>query len=185
MRDDFKFLVKPVEDLTEDEKDQLMKISIAEYPLFEKYYKKNKYYSVIKPQMVGLVLLGDKIVGKGKFLWQNVLIGNNNTKMFGFGVLIDSAYQGQGLGTELIKTYVEKARVLGADFVLATTINTVVDEILPKLGFKKLTSVVEYTNAITGIRQLEKGRCYVLEMKEGLLKEIEVSKILYIGTGPV
>lgn len=185
MNDEFIFVIKKGEELTEDEKERLMEISIAEYPSFEKYYREHKYYSVIKPQMVGLVIKGDVIIGKGKLLWQNVFVGDKKIKLFGFGVLIDSKHQGQGLGTQLIKRYIEKARELDADVVYASTSNPIIDKMLPKLGFTKLSIPVTYTHAVTGYREQEKGRSYILEFTEGLLKEIESQPLLYLGPGPL
>lgn len=182
---EFRFLVKNGVELTEEEKERLMQTSIAEYPPFAEYYKKNKYYSVIKPQMVGLVLHGNEIVGKGKLLWQEVEVDADKIKLFGFGVLIDKTYQGRGLGTQLIKLYIEKARELGGDVLYGSTENPVVDKMLPELGFKRLTVPVEYTHAVTGERVHEKNRVYVYELKPGILEIIESLPMLYLGQGPI
>ncbi|MFA6415048.1 MAG: GNAT family N-acetyltransferase [Candidatus Paceibacterota bacterium] len=185
MSDDFKIELTSGDELTDEQKDILMALSIAEYPPYEKYYRVNKYYSVIKPQIIGLILRNDEIVGDGKLLWQNVELPDRHIKLFGFGLTIRKEYQGKGLGTELIKQFMHKAEELGADILYATSDSPVIDHILNKFGFSKLTMPVEYTHALSGEREREEKTAYVYLYNKDILASLEKLSVFYLGQGPI
>lgn len=185
MSDDFRIVLTSGDALTDEQKDTLMALSIAEYPPYEKYYRVNKYYSVIKPQIIGLILRDDEIVGDGKLLWQDVKLPDQSIKFFGLGLTIRKEYQGKGLGTELIRQFMHKAEELGADILYATSDSLVIDHILSKFGFSKLMTPVEYTHALSGEREKEEKTAYVYLYSKNILESIQKLPVFYIGQGPV
>lgn len=149
----YKFYLKNVGDLTNEEKGQMMQLMIDTYPAFIKYYLKNKYYSSVKPQVVNLIKDGDKIVGVGKLLWRKVFVGKNSINFFAFGVLIDKNYQKLGLGSKFIAKDIIEAKKMGSDILYGTTSNPVAGKIVKRLGFKKLNTAVFYKEGTSGKRK--------------------------------
>jgi len=163
----------------------MMRLMIATYPLFKKYYLRNKHYSTVKPQMENLIKDGNKLVGVGKFLWRKVKIGAMPVKFFAFGVLITKKYQKQGLETKLIEKNIKEAKKRRADILYGSTSNPLAERMVKKLGFKKLNTPVFYKHIESGKIKKEKGRVWVFEFKKGVLQKIENLKKFYIGTGPL
>lgn len=181
----YKFYLKKVGDLTKQEKEQMMRLMIATYPAFKKFYLKNKYYSTVKPQMENLIKDGDKIVGVGKLLWRKVIIKGKPIKLFIFGVLIAKKYQKRGLGSKLIAKNIKEAKKSGADILYGSTSNRVAEKIVKRFGFQKLSVPVFYKHAESGQIKKEVDRVWVFEFKKGLLKNIEKLPKFYIGVGPL
>jgi GNAT superfamily N-acetyltransferase len=186
MLNDYQIVLKGSDELTDLQKDQLMILSIAEYPPYEKYYRVNKYFSVIKPQIVGLVLRGQEIIGDGKLLWHDVKVSDHTFKLFGFGLTIRKEFQGEGLGTSLVKHFVEKAKELEADIIYATSDNPVIDHmLLVTFGFSKLAVPVEYIHAVTGASEREEKKVYVYFRNTEVARAIESLSVFNIGKGPI
>lgn len=181
----YKFYLKKVESLTAQEKKQMMRLMIANYPAFKKYYLKNKYYSAIKPQMENLIKDNDKLAGVGKFLWRKVKVGTTPVKLFAFGVLIAKTHQGQGLGTKLIAKNIKEAGKRGAGVLYGSTSNPIAEKILKKLNFEKLDVPVFYKHACSGKIEKENDSVWILEFKKGIIKSIGKMPEFYIGAGPL
>ena len=181
----YKFYLKKVSELTAQEKEQMMRLMIATYPAFKKYYLKNKYYSTVKPQMENLIKDRDEIVGVGKLLWRKMVVGKTPIKFFAFGVLIAKKYQKRGLGSTLIAKDIKEAKKRGADILYGSTINPAAEKIVKKLGFKKLTTPVFYRHTKTGKIKKETGRVWVFEFRNGLIESVEKLPKFYIGIGPL
>lgn len=181
----YKFCLKKVGKLTEAEKEQMMRLMIATYPAFKKYYLKNKYYSTVRPQMENLICDSNKIIGVGKLLWRKVMVRNKIVKLFAFGVLIAKKYQNKGLGSKLIAKDVKEAKKMGADILYGSTSNPIAEKIIKKLGFQKLNIPVFYKNVESGRVEREKCGAWIFEFKKGILKDIEKLQRLYIGSGPL
>jgi len=179
------FHLKRGEDLSKDEENQLMYLSISEYPEFEKYYRKNKYYSTIKPQMEYLVKRGDKIIGSAKFLWKKIKIQSKKINFFALGVLISKEYQGVGIGYRLTVKLIEEARKRNADIFYCTTINPIAEKILNKLGFINFKTKVFYKDVQSKKLTEETEKIYLLEFTEGVLDFIKQQDSLHIGIGPI
>lgn len=180
-----KFYLKNVGELTKKEKEQLTPLMIDTYPKFKKYYLKNKYYSVVRPQMIHLIKDGNVIVGTGKFLWRTIKIGTISIKFFAFGRLITKAYQGKGLGGKLTEKNLKEARRRGADMLYCCTSNPIAEKTSRRLGFKQLHIPVLYKHAQSEKIKKERGRIWIYEFKKGLFEQIEKLSKLYIGIGPV
>ncbi|MBI2591820.1 MAG: GNAT family N-acetyltransferase [Candidatus Brennerbacteria bacterium] len=181
----FKFYLKKVENLTKQEKEQMMRLMVATYPPFKKYYLKNKYYSTVKPQMENLIKESNKIVGVGKLMWRKVMVETKSVKFFAFGVLIAKKYQKQGLGSKLIVKNIKEAKKRGADILYGSTLNPVAEKIVQRLGFQKLNIAIFYKDVESGKIKTENGRVWVFEYKKGLLRKIEKLSKFYIGAGPL
>lgn len=177
--------MKRGEELSEGEKDEMMELSIAEYPAFEAYYRKHKYYSAVKPQMVGLVISDRKIVGLGKFLWRDLEIAGNKIRLCVFGVLIASAHHREGLGTALVTRQLEEARRVGGDLLYGTTTNPAAEEMLKKLGFRELSVPTDYVDADSGETVRQASRAYAYELTSGACASLESQPILHLGEGPL
>ncbi|GEM_PF-3191995 len=179
------FYLKMDEELTAKDKNELHKFLMRMYPAFANYYKKNKYYSTVKPQMHFLVRTKtNKLVGSGKFLWRTVKSRLGNVKLFAFGVLIDPDFQSKGLGSHIIKSCIKEADKRNADLLYGTTANPAVGKWLSKLGLKKLKCKVYYTST-TGKKTREKNPAFVLEFKKGLVKNMNSLYEFNIGVGPL
>ncbi len=163
----------------------MMRLMIATYPAFKKYYLRNKYYSTVKPQMENLIKESGRIVGVGKFLWRRLMIGQKPIKFFAFGALIAKKYQKQGLGSRLIVKNIKEAKKRGADILFGSTLNPIAEKIVQKLGFQKLSIPIHYKDVESGKIKKESGRVWVFEYKKGLLGKIEKLPKFYIGAGPL
>lgn len=181
----YKFYLKRVGSLTRKEKGQMMRLMIATYPAFRKYYLKNKYYSTVKPQMENLIKDGNEIIGLGKILWRRIIIGQKSINLFALGVLIDKKHQKQGLGSSLIARNIKKAKSLGADILYGSTSNRIAEKILKKFDFQKLNVPVFYKDVESEKIQKEKDRVWIFEFKKGISKDIQKLKKIYIGSGPL
>ncbi|MBI2446651.1 MAG: hypothetical protein HYV51_02395 [Parcubacteria group bacterium] len=181
----YKFYFKNTDDLTKNEKNEMMHLMIATYPAFKKYYLKNKYYSTVKPQFEHLIMVNKNLVGVGKLLWRKVRVDNRFIKFFAFGVLILKRHQSNGLGTILIKKDIVEAKKRRADILFGSTNNRMAESIVKKLGFKKINVPVFYTNTETGKIEKENHRVWIYEFKNGLINKIENLQKFYIGTGPL
>ncbi|MEK9183821.1 MAG: GNAT family N-acetyltransferase [Patescibacteria group bacterium] len=182
---DFSFFMKEGKRLTLNEKKQLMNLSIDTYPPFEKYYRRNKYYSTVKPQMKFLVKKGKEIIGTGKFLWRTVMVNKAPIILFAFGVLVAKKYQRKGLGTRIMGTFAEEAKNRGADILYGTTTNPIMEKIMRKLKFKRLSVPVFYKDSESKKIKKEKDNAYILEFRKGIFNEIEKLDKFYIGVGPL
>ncbi len=184
---EFSFLLKKDEQLTLKDKAQMHDLLIKTYPLFSKYYKKNKYYSTIKPQMNYLIRekSSDKIIGTGKFLWRNIKFNDEKIRLFAFGLIIDKKFQNKGLGTQLIREGLKQAKKMKADLYYSSTSSPGVKKLLEKLGFKKLSSKVVFKHALTGKKQEQKNDAYVFGFKKGVIDKINSMKKIDIGIGPI
>ncbi|MBI4086240.1 MAG: GNAT family N-acetyltransferase [Candidatus Liptonbacteria bacterium] len=185
MNKNFTFELKDANKLNDEEKNQLMMLSISEYPAFKKLYAKNKYYSTVKPQKQFIIKQGKKIIGTGKFLWRTIKVNKKSFRMAAFGVLISKKYQKLGLGTELIKRDIQEAKKKKIDLLYGSTSNPVAVKILEGLGFRQLKTAVLYKDSETKQIKMEKGQVYIFELKNGILKQIEKTKKFFIGIGPV
>lgn len=163
----------------------MMRLMIAVYPAFKKYYLKNKYYSTVRPQMENLIKDDDKIIGVGKLLWRKIKIAERFINFFAFGVLIAKKYQKMGLGSKLIAKDIKEAKKMGADILYGSTSNPIAEKVVKKLGFQKLNTPVFYRHVESGKIKKEKGRVWVFEFKKGLLENIEKLPKFYIGAGPL
>lgn len=183
----FKYYLKEDRELTAKEKEELHTFLIKMYPAFARYYKKNRYYSTIKPQMTCLIRepTSKVLVGSGKFLWSTLKTEIGTLKLFAFGVLIDTEFQKEGLGTHLIKMFIKLAGKKNADLLYGSTENPTVHKMLSRLGFKKITCPVVYVNGVTGKRETQTINSYALEFKKGIVDKINTLKKFDIGIGPM
>lgn len=183
----FEFYLKEDKELTAEEKEELHAFLIKMYPAFAKYYKKNRYYSTIKPQMTCLIResVSKALVGSGKFLWSALKTEIGAIKLFAFGVLIDAEFQRAGLGTHLIKMFIKLAGEKNADLLYGSTENPAVHKMLARLGFKKITCPVLYVNGVTGKREMQTISSYAFEFNKGLVDKINNLKEFDIGIGPM
>ena len=157
------------------------------YPAFAKYYKKNRYYSTIKPQMTCLIRepVSKVLIGSGKFLWSTLKTEIGTLKLFAFGVLIDTKFQRVGLGTHLIEMFIKLAGKKNADLLYGSTENPAVHKMLARLGFKKIICPVVYVNGVTGKRETQTINSYAFEFKEGIIDKINTLKEFNVGIGPM
>lgn len=178
------FDLKPSDDLTNEEQEQLMHLSIATYPTFRDLYSKNKYYSTIKPQKVWLLRDGEKIVGTGKFLWKDIDVENRKIRMVAFGILIDEKYRRRGLGTILIERNVQEAKAIGADVLYGATHQQSVADMLMKEGFVRAPFKVTYEDI--HIKNIcEEVGAYILPLNHRVREILKNLQELFIGVGPV
>jgi ribosomal protein S18 acetylase RimI-like enzyme len=183
----FEYYLKEDRELTAEEKEELHTFLIKMYPAFASYYKKNRYYSTIKPQMTCLIRepVSKVLVGSGKFLWSILKTEIGTLKLFAFGVLIDTEFQREGLGTHLINLFIRLAGEQNADLLYGSSENPAVDTMLKRLGFREITCPVTYVNAVTGKREIEKLKKYAFEFNKGLIEKINALKEFDIGIGPM
>lgn len=181
---EFSFEFKNSDDLTDAEIEKIQSLSIKLYPAFKKYYKKNCYYSTIKPQIILLIKKDNIIIGKGKFQWTGVKVGKKIIKLYSFGLLIDKKYHKKGIGTHAIKLDIQKAKKMGADVLFGSSSNSVVDKICKKLGFRILTCKVVYTTPERK-RKIYTDNCYVYEFKKGTINKINSLEEFDVGVGPL
>lgn len=183
----FEYYLKEDQELTAEEKEEMHAFLVKMYPAFAKYYKKNRYYSTIKPQITCLIRepVSKALVGSGKFLWSTLKTEIGALKLCAFGVLIDTEFQRAGLGKHLIEVFIKLAGEKNADLLYGSTENPVVHKMLAKLGFKEITCPVTYINGVTGKRETQKISSYALEFKQGLIDKINNLKEFDIGVGPM
>ncbi len=183
----YEFYFKQDKELAEEEKEELHAFLIKMYPAFAKYYKKNRYYSTIRPQITCLIRepASRSLVGSGKFLWSALKTKIGALKLCAFGVLIDTEFQRAGLGTYLIKTFIKMAGEKNADLLYGSTKNPVVQKMLARLGFKEIRCPVTYVNGVTGKKEKQTISSYAFEFRKGLVDEINALKEFDIGVGPM
>lgn len=182
---DFSFFLKTAKELSNKEKDEMHEHLVKLYPAFRIFYEKNKYYSTIKPQLNLVVRKNDILVGVGKFLWRNAKIKDEKIKLFVFGMLIDNPYQGQGIGTEMIRLDMQEARKRKASLLYGSTANPIMEKIMIKEGFKKIKVPVTYKDLLTKEIKKESNPVYVFEFEKGLISKINKLKSFHIGIGPI
>jgi GNAT superfamily N-acetyltransferase len=178
--------LKDAGELTDLEKEEHMALSIRMYPEFAELYKKNRYYSSIRPQKVWNIRHEGMLIGTGKFLWKDIDVNNVKRKMCGFGVLVLDDYQRKGIGKQIIAENIEETKRVGGDFLYASTSNEIVDRILEKAGFMPLTTPVVYNKPGEAEKHTDsKSRSYIYEITPGMYAEIEDLEEFDIGDGPV
>lgn len=162
-----------------------MHLLIAGYPPFEKYYRKNKYFSTVKPQIIGLATQGDQIIAHGKFLWRDLPVGDATMRLCAFGVTVAKEHRQQGIATKLINLFLDKTREVGGDVLYSTTANSVLGEALVKTGFEALTVPIEYIDADTGEVVAQTTAAYAYALRPEIIGQIESLEKLNIGIGPI
>lgn len=182
---DYKFVLKKIGELSSDEKEKIMRLSIKMYPAFKKYYLKNKYYSTVRPQLVNIIKSKENIVGTGKLLWRKIEINKKSAKLIAFGVLISKACQKKGLGTKVVLNNIKAAIKMKADILYGTTASPIAKKMMKKIGFKKIRTPIYYKDRETGKINKEKNSVYIFELKKGAIDKIKKLTRLYIGTGPL
>lgn len=183
----FVFILKSAGALTEKDKNEMYALRIKMYPKFKKYYDRNRYYSTVKPQKVFLVRDKEsgKLVGTSKLLWRKVTVGDETIRFFARGMLVDTAYQRLGIGTEIVRRSLVAMKKLHGDLLCGTTDNPIAMKILRRLGFKKLKCPIYYTEVDTGKKKKSELTSFAFATKKGLIDKINRLPEFYIGTGPV
>jgi N-acetylglutamate synthase-like GNAT family acetyltransferase len=181
----FKFILKKDENLSREDKEEMHNLLVATYPKFKKLFDKHGYYSTVKPQMNFLVKRNKELVGTGKFLWKSIKFNKETIKLFAFGVVIKRNYQGKGLGTHLTKLDIKEAKKRGGDILYASASTKRAENMISKLGFKRIIAKVLYKDVLSKKIVEEKNPVYVFEFKKCLLKKLNSLPKFYIGLGPI
>lgn len=179
------FFLKKDKELSEKEKKQIHYLLIRTYPTPKSYYKNNRYYSTVKPQMNFLIKKDNELIGTGKFLWRNVKAKDKNIKLFAFGVVIAKKYQNKKLGTRLIQLSIKEAKQRKADLLYGSTSNLILKRIFNKLNFQKIETHVFYKNIKTKKIERDKNSAFGFEFKKGIIKKINKLPQFYIGNGRI
>jgi len=181
----FDIILKEAGEITDEEKEELMQLSIEMFPEYADLYRKNKYYSAFEPQKSWLVRHEGKIVGTGKFLWKDLSFDDVTLRMCGFGGLVLDMYQQKGIGTSILEAAIQETQRASGDFLYASTENGVADEMLLAQGFELLNVPVVYNQpGENEVLPLNK-RIYVYEITPGTLDKLKAQETLNIGDGPV
>lgn len=181
----YKYLYKTNDEIDRKLKEEIYKLATKIYPDFRKYFKKNRYYSTVKPQLILLVFDKNKLIGYGKLLWRNLKLVKSQIKFSACGFIVDSLYQKEGIGTKMLDLSINQAKEIKADVLYASTTNPNAIKMLEKKSFKKITTKLTYTEALTNKDVEEIGHAYCLELTDGILKEINSLPFFHIGIGPV
>lgn len=182
---DFSFFIKTAKELSTKEKNEMHGHLVKLYPPFRAFYEKNRYYSTVKPQITFLVRKGKILAGTGKLLWRTVKMRDEKLKFFILGMLIDNPYQGQGIGTEMVKLDKQESKKRKADLLYGATGNPIMERVLIKEGFKKIKVPVTYKDILTKEIKKESNPAYAFEFKKGLIDKINKLESFYIGIGPI
>ena len=185
----YSFVFRNSDNLTSEEKEDLYQLCIKLFPAFAKYYEKNRFYSSVKPQMCLSAFDNKRVIADCKFLWRDIqLISNQVIKLFVFGYIVDTAYQGQGIASHFTDLCIEKTKELGGDLLYCTTSNPITVKILEKRGFKQITTKLVYTDALTDqdvVIDKHKHHSYGLDFESGLIEKINSFPQLHLGIGPL
>jgi len=181
----YRYIFKRSDEIDFKQKEEIYTLAIKVYPDFKKYFEKNRYYSTVKPQLILLVFDENKLIGYGKFLWRNLKLRENTIKFSACGLLVDSMYQKQGIGINMLDVSIAKAKELNADILYASSTNPNAIKMLEKRGFKKITTKVIHTEVLTNKEIEEIDQAFGLELTDGILKEINSLPFFHIGLGPI
>lgn len=183
---DFKYLFKSSNLVSKEEGEVIHDLASTMYPDFRKYFEVNRFYSSVKPQLILLVYDGKRLVAEGKLLWRKLQIKQGkNIKLFVFGFTVDSDYQRLGIGTHMMEMCVAKTKELKGGLLYGCTDNPQVMKMMERFNFKRLTTKLTYTEALTKRKTEEVDPAYGLEFVFGLVDQINKLPELYLGVGPL
>lgn len=188
---DFEIIFKNCDLLTPDEIEQSYQLRIEMYPKFKEQYEKNRCFSFVRPRELLLVYDRDFLAATGKLVEKKVACDTLGVLTFyGFGFLIRTAFQKQGLGKRIFGAYLERAKELGGDLLFGTSEHPAILSVATKYHFKVLTTQLVYHNTFTNKESSYKKEfphmfVFGYEFKPGIIDQINTLPSLHIGDGPV
>ncbi|MCA9386060.1 GNAT family N-acetyltransferase [Candidatus Dojkabacteria bacterium] len=185
MDQEFKIIVKSPLELTQVEVEKMFDLNTKMYPDFKEVYEANRYYSYNKPDMLAMVFDGDLLIADGN--WGVKTVGNGMTLAF-FGLLVETKYQGRGVGRMMADRLIQLSEERGVDMIFASTKNPIVETMMINRGFQSYTKPVRYKAYETHeVKEMlsEGYKIFIKARNDAAEKFLNEGKVLEIGLGPI